>query len=163
NELDPTLLRRVGLDFVGKPTASWTPERIAGALSERAKGALRDVSFATDLDQPEALAQLRRPGTVAVTPPLGATPPHTVHQGPAQGIPFLASAVGGIPELIAERDRAQVLFPPTVEGVRAALARAISDEHPHGPVTAAFTTEASESAWSDIVRRTPQQPRHATP
>ncbi len=43
-------------------------------------------------------------------------------------IPFLASAAGGIGELVAEDDRARVLFEPTAEGVAAALRRVLADK-----------------------------------
>jgi glycosyltransferase involved in cell wall biosynthesis len=159
NGLDPALLRKIGLEFVGKPTASWTPERIESTLSEATKRALRGVSFSTDLDQPEALAHLSRPGTLTVVPSLGDNSPNTVYECLEYELPFLASSAGGIPELIAEADRARVLFQPTVEGTRAALERALSDHSANVSPTPAFSAESSAAAWAKLVDTEPRQKR----
>jgi glycosyltransferase involved in cell wall biosynthesis len=155
NELDSALLSRVELEFIGKPTASWTPARIRTALSERARRALREVVFKTDLDQPEALAELSRAGTLTVIPSLGDNSPNTVYECLEHGIPFLASSAGGIPELVAEQDRASVLFAPTVEGTRAALAHALSAQGPPPSARPAFDAEASAAVWASVVEQRP--------
>jgi glycosyltransferase involved in cell wall biosynthesis len=159
NGLDPALLRKIELEFVGKPTASWTPERIESTLSEATKRALRGVSFSTDLDQPEALAHLSRPGTLTVVPSLGDNSPNTVYECLEYELPFLASSAGGIPELIAEADRERVLFEPTVEGTRAALERALSDHSAKVAATPAFSAESSAAAWAKVVDTEPRHPR----
>jgi glycosyltransferase involved in cell wall biosynthesis len=156
NALDPALLSGIELELVGKPTASWTPERIAGSLTERSRNALQAVSFLTDLDQPAALARLRRPGTLTVIPSLGDNSPNTVYECLEHGIPFLASAVGGIPELIAPDDRSRVLFEPTIEGAKAALARALSG-HLGRPARATFAAEASAATWTEVLETAPQR------
>ena len=60
NALEPELLEGIELDFLGRDTPVWTPERIDALLSEQAKRALRNVVFETKLDQHEALARLSR-------------------------------------------------------------------------------------------------------
>jgi glycosyltransferase involved in cell wall biosynthesis len=158
NELDAGLLRRVELEFVGKPTASWTPDRLRDALSGRTRDALRGVSFATDLDQHEALERLGRPGTLTVIPSLGDNSPNTVYECLEHGLPFVASDVGGIPELIAPEDRPRVLFRPTPDGVRRALERALGDERVPPPARAAFDAESSLAAWMQVLETRPQVP-----
>lgn len=158
NSLDPVLLRRIELEFVGKPTATWTPDRLRNALSGPSQDALRGVLFATDLDQHEALERLGRPGTLTVIPSLGDNSPNTVYECLEHGLPFVASDVGGIPELIAPEDRARVLFRPTPEGIRRALEHALADERMPPPAHAAFDAESSLAAWMQVLETRPQVP-----
>jgi glycosyltransferase involved in cell wall biosynthesis len=158
NGLDPGLLRRIELEFVGKPTATWNPERLRNALLGRTRDALRGVSFATDLDQHEALERLGRPGTLTVIPSLGDNSPNTVYECLEHGLPFIASDVGGIPELIAPEDRARVLFRPTEEGVRRALERALGDDSGPPPARPAFHPERSFAAWTQALEARPHVP-----
>jgi glycosyltransferase involved in cell wall biosynthesis len=163
NDLDPALLARVELEFVGKPTATWTPERIEGALSERTKGALRGVSFETNLDQPAALKHLSRPGTVTVIPSLGDNSPNTVYESLEHGIPFIATNIGGIPELIASEDQARVLVAPTAAGIRAALVRMLASDEVPSAARPSFDAEESAAAWARVVEMSPQGPSAERP
>jgi glycosyltransferase involved in cell wall biosynthesis len=149
NALEPELLERLELEFLGKTTATWTQDRAEALLSDRTRRALRGVSFETELDQREALARLRRPGTLAVMPTLLDNSPNTVYECLEHGIPFIASDVGGIPELIAPEERRRVLFEPTPAGVEAALRRAFSG--PVRPVRASFTSTTSYEHWADVL------------
>src|SRR5262245_39530842 len=158
NGLDAELLRRVELDFVGKPTTTWTPDGLRRALSESTRDALRGLSFATELDQHEALERLGRPGTLTVIPSLGDNSPNTVYECLEHGLPFIAAEVGGIPELIALEDRARILFRPTGEGVRRALERALAGEHAPRPARAAFDGESSAAAWRKVLETRPRAP-----
>lgn len=151
NALGPELLTGVELEFLGKPTKHWSAERVESLLSERTRATLRSVSFETGLDQHEALERLRRPGTLAVIPSLGENSPNTVYECLEQGIPFLASEVGGIPELVAPSDHARVLFEPTAAGVEAALGRALRGENALRPAQPAFDGAAAIDAWSAVV------------
>jgi hypothetical protein len=160
NGLEPELLRDIELEFVGKTTTTWKTDRIAALLSRDARRSLQRVSFETELDQPEALARFGRPGTLAVMPSLGDNSPNTVYECLELGIPFVASAVGGIPELVAPEDRERVLFPPTPEGVEAALRRALTDaETALRPAQPAFDADASSSAWADVIATEPRRRR----
>jgi glycosyltransferase involved in cell wall biosynthesis len=151
--LDPELLERLELEFLGKTTATWTRERAEALLSERTRRALRSVSFETGLGQQQALARLRRAGTLAVMPTLRDNSPNTVYECLEHGIPFIASDVGGIPELIDPDERSRVLFEPTPEGVEAALRRALADGV--RAVRASFTSATSYERWSDVLALPP--------
>lgn len=155
NRLDPLLLERVELEFVGRTSQTWTPERVEHLLTRETKDALRGVSFASTLDQPEALARLSRPGTVAVLPSLEENSPNAIYECLETGIPFLASNVGGVPELIHAEDRARTLFPPTADGVADALRRLLTDGTVPQPVRPAFAFETSSQAWDEVVRLHP--------
>lgn len=151
NALAPGLLDGIELEFLGKPTRGFEPERVAGLISDRTRDALRAVTFETELGQQEALARLGRPGALAVIPSLAENSPNVVYECLEGGIPFLASAAGGIGELVAAEDRARVLFEPTAEGVAAALERVLADGEPLRPVRAAFEPGDVLQGWAEVV------------
>jgi hypothetical protein len=92
---------------------------------------------------------------LAVIPSLGDNSPNTVYECLEQRIPFIASDVGGIPELIAPEDRGRVLFEPTTEGVAEALRRALSDDHRLQPARAAFDGSQSLAEWAKVIEMQP--------
>ncbi|HLY59027.1 MAG TPA: glycosyltransferase [Stellaceae bacterium] len=104
----------------------------------------------TGFGQPEAIAYLTSRPLVAVMPSPYDNSPCTVYEAVQHGIPFLAAATGGIPELIAEADHAQVLFEYTVDGLAAALERVLI----RGITTARPMIEAAERRrrWEEFHR-----------
>jgi glycosyltransferase involved in cell wall biosynthesis len=157
NRLQPELLDGIELEFVGRPTATWRPERVEQLLSQETKTALGGISFVGDLDQAEALARLKRAGTLAVAPSLGDNSPNTVYECIEHGIPLIASNDGGIPELVAEEDRARVLFEPTPAGIAEALRRALAEGELLRPARPAFSGDASYRAWAELVELRPER------
>jgi glycosyltransferase involved in cell wall biosynthesis len=153
NALPPDVLQRVELEFLGRSTSELTEEAIDGMLSLRTRSSLRGVTYETGLDQPDALARLSRPGTLAVMPSLEDNSPNVVYECLERGIPFLASAVGGTSELVAAEDRARVLFEPTAEGVATALLKAVTTGDIVRPVRAAFDPSLAVGRWADVVSR----------
>ena len=104
--LDP----RIRLSFVGKDTAL-----ASGAASTYIKAHLKDreVSLLTDLNWEQALTYLSKGNRLAVMPSLTDNVPYTVIECAVNGIPFLASRVGGIPEILPEAElQARLLFEP---------------------------------------------------
>jgi O-antigen biosynthesis protein len=156
NALDSELLAGLELEFVGKTTQTWTPERVQELLS-RARGALRRVSFETGLDQHDALARLSRTGTLVVMPSLQDNSPNAVYECLEHGIPFIATVVGGVPELIAAEDRTRVLMEPTSTGIASALRRILSDRRIPAPARAAFSGDDSLARWADVTDMRPQR------
>jgi glycosyltransferase involved in cell wall biosynthesis len=155
NALEPALLHRLELVFLGKTTATWTRDRVASLLSESTTAALRSVAFETDRDQHEALELLGRPGTLAVMPSLWDNSPNTVYECLERRIPFIASNVGGIGELVAARERQRVLFEPTPAGIETAL-RASLAAPVLTAVEPAFAPDAPYRRWNDIVHLSPE-------
>jgi glycosyltransferase involved in cell wall biosynthesis len=151
NGLESELLERFELEFIGRPTPAWPVERITNLLSERTRHLLRSVSFETALDQPEALARLSRPGTLAVMPSFEENSPNTIYECLEHQIPFIASDAAGIRELVAAEDHARVLFSPTEEGIAQALRRILTDGE--GPRTArpAFDDAESLRRWDEVL------------
>jgi glycosyltransferase involved in cell wall biosynthesis len=139
--LEPRLLDGVELIFLGH-SRSWTADKLQEELG-------RPVRLETGLDRTGAVDELSRPGTLAVMPSLLENSPYAVAECIEHGIPFLASNVGGTPELVAEQDRARVLCEPRADAFAAALAQALTDGHE--PAHPAREPEQSLAAWLDLV------------
>ncbi|HEX8174960.1 MAG TPA: class I SAM-dependent methyltransferase [Pyrinomonadaceae bacterium] len=83
------------------------------------------VKTLTNLGQPEGLDYLLQGEKLAVVASPADNSPCTVYEALAWGIPLLAARTGGIPELIDESHRAQVLFECTTEALCASLIGAL--------------------------------------
>src|SRR5262249_17888290 len=77
--------------------------------------------------------------------------PNTVYECLELGVPFLASSVGGIPELVAAEDRDRTLFEPTPAGVEAALRRVLAGDRVIRPVRPGFRGDGSSALWDEVV------------
>jgi glycosyltransferase involved in cell wall biosynthesis len=156
NALEPELLERLDVSFIGRTTPPWPVEAIKELLSEPTRRTLRSLTFETTLDQHEALDQLRRPGTLAVMPSYEENSPNTVYECLENRIPFIASNAAGIRELVAPDDRDRVLFEPTGEGIAETLRRTLADGDAP-PARAAFDDADSLRRWEDVLSL-PAQP-----
>lgn len=73
----------------------------------------------THFDRDQAMAYLSEPNRIAVIPSLTENFPFTVLECAAAGIPFLASNVGGIPEILADSEmKDALLFEPNAKSLR---------------------------------------------
>jgi O-antigen biosynthesis protein len=155
NALEPDLLNGLELEFLGKPTGTWPPARVEGLLAEETRGAFRSVTFVAGLDQHEALTRLRHSGTLAVIPSLQENSPNTVYECLENRIPFVASKVGGIPELIESGDHDRVLFAPTPRGVEQTLRQILRTRQLPPPARAAFDDALLFERWSEVIQMRP--------
>ena len=87
-------------------------------------------------DHDDALDYICGDGVLAIVPSLIENFPCTVLECLARRVPFLASAVGGIPEQIAVRDRERVCFPPRPDALAAKMEHALRE--PPAPASPAF-------------------------
>jgi hypothetical protein len=71
--------------------------------------------------------------------------PHTVLECLGAGIPFVASRVGGIPEMVADEDHDAVLFPLRAGALAERLRQALDDGV--GTARPAIDFDANERAW----------------
>jgi glycosyltransferase involved in cell wall biosynthesis len=149
--LDPALLAGVELLFLGPETRRWTPERIANSLSSAVTGRVSGVRIETGLDRTTALQELRQPGTLSVMPSVLDNSPNTVSECIEQGIPFISTRTGGIPELVREEDRDRVLCEPTPAALAAALTSALSSPNAFEPARSAHDPAESLRAWLELV------------
>jgi GT2 family glycosyltransferase/glycosyltransferase involved in cell wall biosynthesis len=97
----------------------------------------------------EAVDYLKQPGRVAVIASLMENAPMTVVECLGQGIPFLASAVGGIPELLHEDDRSRHLFRPDPPELACVLSRCILEGI--GPARPAIGPAQIDAIWRDML------------
>ena len=101
----------VPVTFLGRETV--LPNRVPAAqwIAHVLPG--RRVSLVTDLNQEQALRYLSAGNRLAVIPSLVDNVPFTVIECATLGIPFIASDVGSIPELVPDEElRSAVLFRP---------------------------------------------------
>jgi glycosyltransferase involved in cell wall biosynthesis len=152
-ELGAARLDGVEILLLGSATPRWSAERIANALPP---GVAARVE--TGLTREAALAELRRPGTLAVMPSLLDNSPNTVSECIEQGIPFVASDTGGITELVAADDRDRVLCPPSAGALAEALGRALDAPDGFAPARPAHEAHESLEAWLEVVEEVEPRP-----
>jgi glycosyltransferase involved in cell wall biosynthesis len=158
--LDPLALDSVEVQFLGAASARWTPERIRSSLAPPVQAAVGEVRVETELEREVAIARLREPGTLAVMPSLLDNSPNTVAECIEHGIAFIATATGGIPELVAEGDRERVLCNPTSIDLAAALMRALASRPGFAPARAARDPREALASWLDMIESV--EPRRQT-
>jgi glycosyltransferase involved in cell wall biosynthesis len=156
NELDAARLDGLDLEFVGKTTTLWPSARVLSLLSDETKRALGGVSFMGDLDQPQAFARLKRPGTLAVIPSLHDNSPNTIYECLEERIPFIASNTGGAPELIAPEDHGDFLFDPTPEALASVLERMLANGNVPALPRPAFAAGTATDRWAEVLALRPQ-------
>ena len=83
-----------------------------GLIRQTARDWPIEVRTITDLDAVGAVSYLSTPGRLAVLPSLQENASLAVTECLHAGIPFLAAATGGTPELVARADRDRALVPP---------------------------------------------------
>ncbi|WP_296819973.1 glycosyltransferase [Brevundimonas sp.] len=120
----------------------------------------------TDLDAEGAVNYLAQPGRLAVIASLIDNAPYTIQECLERGVPFVASRVGGIPEMVAAADADRVLFDPNPPDMVRALKRVLGE----GAAAArpSVDPEANARAWagfapSDAPRAPVRPVRHLGP
>jgi glycosyltransferase involved in cell wall biosynthesis len=134
------------VEFVGKTSPRWTDEKLRELLPQTV-----DVVVAGELEQQAALERLQRPGTLVVLPSLQENSPNAVYECLERGIPFIASAVGGVPELVTP----EVLFEPKPEALAAKLRSIIGDGNVPPPARPAFDRDAPLERWRGVIELEP--------
>jgi glycosyltransferase involved in cell wall biosynthesis len=137
DELDP-----IDVVFLGSESKRWTRDAIAA----RAPGA----RIETALTREAALQELTQPGTLAVMPSLLDNLPNTVSECIEHAVPFVSTNTGGIPELVAESDRARVLCDPTSAALASRLRQALQ-QGTFAPARAAREPGEALDAWLQLV------------
>ena len=104
----------------------------------------------TELDNVRAVDYLRQPGRLAILSPVMDNSPLEVHACLLAGVPFLASRVGGIAELVRAEDHPAVLFSPRAAALAERMETVICG--PVRPARPAFDEGARRHAWLDLHR-----------
>ena len=136
--------QRFKVTFLGKAVI------LEGQTSEKyiAKRAAKwpwPVNVLTNLDQNGAISYLEGKGRLAVIPSLADNLPNTVLECLGAGIPFIASKVGGIPEMIREEDAPGTCFPLRSAALAEGLRKAVVEGK--RPARMAVDFRKNESAW----------------
>ncbi|MGP1351686.1 MAG: glycosyltransferase family 4 protein [Parasphingopyxis sp.] len=134
--------------FLGKPG-----EPLANQQGRQPLDFIRDhaqhwpfpADIVTDLNQPEALSLMCSRDMIAAMPSLIENSTMAVYEALVHKIPFVATAVGGTPELIDPADHDATLVPPDIEALALRLQGALED----GQVLArpAFDNDANLETW----------------
>jgi GT2 family glycosyltransferase len=121
------------VSFLGKETEIYGRSSI-GYISDRSKKWTAPWRLISNKYQAGAIEYLKGTGRLAVIASLGDNFPNTVLECAGADIPFLATDIGGIPEIIAAEDRERVCFEPRpdvlADRIRAALAHGASSARP---------------------------------
>ncbi|MGH6924783.1 MAG: glycosyltransferase, partial [Propylenella sp.] len=115
---------------------------MAGQLTARIANWACKTTHVANYASHDAVDLLRTEDCLAVLPSRADNLPYTVYECLENGIPFIASAIGGIPEMIREEDRERVL----VHGGAEAYAARIIDALTNGfvPAQARFDPTLAE-------------------
>lgn len=108
---DSDLDKLLGITFIGKDT------NLSGVNSNTIiKNCTKDLKVAVniinDLDRTSANAYIKRDNVLVVIPSLVENSPYTVYECLINDVNFIASSIGGIPELIPQEKHVDTLFFP---------------------------------------------------
>jgi O-antigen biosynthesis protein len=134
-------------------------------IQRRAKRWSWKIEIISDRNQLQAMEYVRSPHRLAVMPSLMENSPNTVYECLGSQITFVASRVGGIPELIAPEDVDRVCFEPNPKTLSALLAKAVTEGFK--PARMAVDPRANEQAWvawhESLADRLPAESQAAEP
>ncbi|MGP1282090.1 MAG: glycosyltransferase family 4 protein [Parasphingopyxis sp.] len=149
--VDMLLAQGVAIDrvtFLGKPGEPLATQQGMMPLDfirEHAKRWPFPADIVTDLNQPDALSLMCSRDMIAVMPSLIENSTMAVYEALVHKIPFVASEVGGTPELIDEADHDFTLVPPDTEALAIRLKSALEDGQPLA--RPAFDNAANLATW----------------
>ncbi len=103
------------------------------------------VEIVTDRNQPEALSYMCSREMIAVMPSLIENSTMAVYEALVHKIPFIATAVGGTPELVSEAYHQACLIEPSAEALAAQMERALTEGQPIA--TPAFDNDHNLETW----------------
>jgi glycosyltransferase involved in cell wall biosynthesis len=135
------------ISFLGKEASE---EGLASGtyIEKRSRRWGTETKILSSFGRNEAVEYLSTPGRLAVFASLADNSPYTIYECLGFGIPFVASNVGGIPELIAEDAREHVLFDlqedALADKLEQALTRGIE------PARAASSVEQLNRRWLEF-------------
>ncbi|HET7326697.1 MAG TPA: glycosyltransferase family 4 protein [Nocardioidaceae bacterium] len=134
--------------FLGKwgaPLATQGGMTVQDYIQGKSQGWDFPVTVITDKNQPDALSYMCSRDMTAVMPSLIENSTMAVYEALEQRIPFVATAVGGTPELIDEVDHVRCLVEPKAPALADRLAQILEE----GQVIArsSFSNDANLGVW----------------
>jgi len=155
NLLGGDALRGLTVSFLGRE-ATVTRDDIALMLDPGLVLALAAVEFHGTFDQAGARSYLQQPGRLAVIPSYLDNSPNVVYECIEDRVSFLASRAGGTGELVADADKAEVLFDPTARSLADKLRPIVASRLKPPPPRPSFDGITSLAAWRPLL--TPPEP-----
>lgn len=151
------------VSFLGKCGQGFPGEPLAMAdsyINERAARWPFEVVLVTDRQQNEAIQYMVEEDCLAVMPSIIENSTMAVYEALIHRVPFIASDVGGTPELIEATDHAAVLCRPTAMSIAESLLRTIGD----GALIARETFDPQDNieTWKGFHRWLSQRFEHDT-
>lgn len=143
-----TFLGRDMPDDISRSDASSLLTQALVAIQEHTNATF-EFQFLKNSDRDQALAYLKNPSRLAILPALADNSPSTVLECVIHSIRFIASDVGGVPELVHQEDQAQALFAP-LAGAFASKVSAVVDElatRPWKPIRQRAETITAAEDW----------------
>jgi len=146
NQADALLCRGLTLTFLGR-SSTHDEGMIRNYLRPEILSAFSHVKFLTNYGQDEALQHLKSGRALAIMASPVDNSPCVVYECLGEGIPFLASTGGGIPELVAAEDHGAALFKPTAQGLADLLFPILQSRRLPNVPRAAPTVIAARETW----------------
>ena len=146
--------------FLGKETEIYGRSSIA-YISDRSRRWSLPWHVVSNKNQRGAIEYLRQPGRLAVISSLGDNFPNTVLECIGARIPFLASNIGGIPEIMSPEDKEKVCFEPRAEIMAERIRAALKSGGPTARPSDAF--EDIERKWVRWHTSLAATPRNLSP
>ena len=136
----------IRVTFLGKegPIYGVNSQEFAEARLEQF---LDRVEFFSPPDRRDLVGRLTAPNVLAVIPSVDENLPNTVFESTLWGVNFIASNVGGIPELLDAPSAEKRLFTPTVDGLVAKIEQMLSNFVE--PAGLAFNPQAEREKFID--------------
>ncbi|MEO8481953.1 MAG: glycosyltransferase [Acidobacteriota bacterium] len=130
-------------------------------ISRHAAGWPMPWQIVSTLDRNGAMEYLRGEGRLAVLPSRLDNLPYTVLECLGARVPFVASTIGGIPEMVHPGDREGVLFALRPDALAQVLAGAL--EHGLKPARFAMAPERTDRGWLSFHESLTRQARAQRP
>ena len=139
-------LRPVPVTFLGK-RMMLNGRDSAEYIRDRARRWPLPIRILSGHDPHKSLDYLKQGGKLAIIPSFAANFTHTVNECCAMGIPFLACAVGGVPECVFPEDRERVCFLPRPAELADRIAGGL--EKGAAPARPAVDFKSNRKIWTD--------------
>ncbi|ORY87436.1 hypothetical protein BCR35DRAFT_289498 [Leucosporidium creatinivorum] len=147
------------ITFLGRDMPDENSRSDASSLLTQALLAIQDHTNATfefkflkDSDRDQALAYLKDPSRLAILPALADNSPSTVLECVIHSIRFIASSVGGVPELVHQEDQERALFAPLAAPFATKVFNVVQEleTKPWNPIRQRLETITAADDWVDL-------------
>lgn len=137
--------------FMGKwgaPLATRGDMAVEDYLVAKSQAWSFPVEFITDKNQPEALSHICSRDMIAIMPSLIENSTMAVYEALEKNIPFVATSIGGTPELISRADHQHCLVEPNATALANRLEAILADGQQIA--NASFSNEGNLRVWYEF-------------